>query len=582
MAAPLDGRSPLRPALGLIGAVALVLGATDIGLALAGPDGNVVQSVLFTAVGWVYLVAGTVAWSRRPSNRLGLVMVVGGFAVLVPNLANGHDPVLVAVGTVVATVPYALVVHLLHAFPSGRLPTAGSTAVVVAGYAVCLVLQAPLYLFTAGPAPHDLLVVADRPDLAGFGSAVQTVAGLAVLFATAVMLAGRLRRATPMQRRVLAPLYAYGILVVPLIPLLATVIGPLTGLPPATVTTLQLAGLAGIPVAFARGVLIGGFARTGEIEELGAWLGTSGGTRPELAAALARTLGDDSLRLTFWVPERGEYVDASGRRVELPPAGSGRAAVEVELAGRRVGAIVYDSSLIADPRDVRIAGRVVAIAVDRERLTAELRASKEALTDSRARIVEAGDRERRRIARNLHDGLQVRLVLLAMEAQLVAKDAEATATRQAATALRIGIDEAAAELRALVHAVMPAALVERGLSAATEDLVDRVPVPTRLELGVTDGSLSPAVESTAYFVLAEALANALKHSGATEIAVRVALVDARVHVEVCDDGAGGASPRDGTGLRGLADRVDTLGGRLRIDSPPGSGTRIIAELPCAS
>jgi signal transduction histidine kinase len=210
---------------------------------------------------------------------------------------------------------------------------------------------------------------------------------------------------------------------------------------------------------------------------------------------------------------------------------------------------------------------------------AELLASQDALKESRSRIVEAGDRERRRVARDLHDGLQVRLVLLAMEAQLVANDADAT-TRQAATALRIGIDEAAAELRALVHAVMPAALIERGLSAATEDLVDRVPVPTSLELGLTDGSLSPAVESTAYFVIAEALANALKHSGAEDLAVRLELVDGRLLVEVRDDGAGGACPEAGRGLRGLADRVDTLGGRLRIDSPVGAGTRIVVELPC--
>jgi signal transduction histidine kinase len=545
---------------------------------VAGAGGVQWPPVLLTGVGWIYTAAGMVAWSRRPSNRLGLVMVAGGYAVLVSNLAQTQDAVLFALGTAVTTVPLAVVVHLLHAFPSGRLPTAASTVVVVVGYLVCTVLQAPLYLFAPGR-----LGVAQRPDLAQAGATAQTVVGSAVLLATAVMLAGRLRRATPARRRVLVPLYGYGILAVPLIPLLANLRDRLPGLTAETVDILQLAVLAGIPVAFAFAVLRGGFARTGQIEELGAWLGAAGAGdgRRALAGALARALGDDSLRLTFWVPERDAYVDASGRRMEPAAPGSGRAAVEVELAGRRVGAIEYDPSLIADPEDVRTAGRVVAIAVDRERLTAELLTSKRALKDSRARIVEAGDRERRRIARNLHDGLQVRLVLLAMEAQLVAKKADASpTTRDAATELRVGIDQAAAELRALVHAVMPAGLIERGLSAATEDLVDRVPIPTALRLEITDGSLPPVVESTAYFVIAEAITNALKHARASRLTVRLAMSGRTLRVEVGDDGAGGATLAGGTGLRGLADRVDTLGGRLRIDSATGSGTRITAELPC--
>ena len=577
----LDGRSPLRPALIMIGVVMLVLGAADVGLAFAGPAALVLSSLLYTLVGEVYVGSGLVAWSRRPSNRLGPIMVAGGFVIIVGDLVNTQDAVLIAAGTVVATVPIAVVVHLAHAFPSGRIASVGSRWVVIAGYGVCLVLQVPLYLFTAAPEPYHLLGVADRPDLAEAAATVQTIAGSAVLMATTVILLGRWRRATPSQRRVLAPLYAYAILAVPLIPLLPNVVQPLLGLSDDTTNGLQLVVLAGIPVAFAFAVLRGGFARTGQIEELAAWLGTSDDARPELTTALARTVGDDSLSLMFWVPEYDEYVDAAGRRVQLPPAGTGRAAVEVELGGRRIGAIGYDATLIADPDEVRAAGRVVAIALDRERLTAELLASRDALKDSRARIVEAGDRERSRIAQNLHDGLQVRLVLLAMDAQLIADDLDATATTQrAAKELRTRIDEAAAQLRATVHAVMPAELAGAGLSAATEDLVDRVPVPTRLELAISGTSLPPAIESTAYFLVAEALANALKHSGAREISVRVVTVDGQLHVEVDDDGMGGASPLRGTGLHGLADRVDTVGGRLRIDSPPGCGTRIVAELPC--
>jgi signal transduction histidine kinase len=157
--------------------------------------------------------------------------------------------------------------------------------------------------------------------------------------------------------------------------------------------------------------------------------------------------------------------------------------------------------------------------------------------------------------------MQGRLVLLALEAQRIAGDPTASEpVTEAATSLRAGIDDAAGELRRLVHAVMPASLIERGLSAATEDLVDHVPVPTRLELGVEDGTLSPAVESTAYFVVAEALTNAVKHSHAHELAVRLALADGNLLIEIDDDGVGGAQPGHGVGLRSLADRVDVASG----------------------
>jgi signal transduction histidine kinase len=540
----------LRLALAVVGAVALTLGAIEIAVFAEDPGGPVWALV---AIGWVYVAAGLVAWSRRPSNRIGALLVGGGFAWPAASLGNTSSK--------------------------------ASRTIVGVGWFVALVLQAPLYLFTVQPPPHDLLTLADRPDLAAAGTTVQQWAGAAVMVATTVVLAGRLRRADSVRQRVLAPLFSYGILAVLFIPISSTVLTPLLGLAPATRAILQLIVLAGVPVAFALGMLRGGFARTGELEELGAWLGTTGAHRADLAAALARTLGDGSLRLVFWGGDR--YLDAQGAPAPLPAAGSGQATVEIELAGRRVGAIVYDATLIADEELVRTAGRVVALAVDHERLTAQLRASEDELRLSRFRIVEAGDRERRRIARNLHDGLQVRLVLLAMDAQQVAKDPAApAATQLAATTLRTGIDDAAAELRALVHAVMPAPLIERGLSAATEDLVDRVTMPTRLQLDVVDGVLPPAVESTAYFVVAEGLANALKYADAGELTVRLSHAGGWLVVEVRDDGVGGAvvggGPGGGSGLRGLADRVDTLGGRVRVVSPPGRGTRLVAELPCGS
>ncbi len=227
-------------------------------------------------------------------------------------------------------------------------------------------------------------MVSDLPGVSDAGASVQRVAGAAVVEVTAVILAQRLRRADPARRHVLVPLFAYGIVAVLFIPV-STLIQPLLGFSSGTLTVLQLIVIGGVPIAFALGVLRGGFARTGEVEELGTWLGVSGGARPTLNEALAQTLGDPTLQLAFWASDRNAYVDSAGRSVDLPSPGSDRAVAEVDLEGRPVGAIIYDATLIDDPELVRAAGRVVAIAVDRERLTAQLLASEAALRESRER-----------------------------------------------------------------------------------------------------------------------------------------------------------------------------------------------------
>lgn len=558
----------------------LGLGAIELALVLPTSGQIWWVYVLFMIVFWVYVGAGTLAWHRRPSNNMGRLIVIGGLAVFAGSLANTGIGALMAVGTVCATIVLAVTIHLLHAFPSGRVHGRLSRATVIAAYVTALVLQAPLYLFDSTAPP--ILVIADRPDLVLIGGWVQRAAGIVIVASTMIILGWRLAHVDASRRRVLAPLFAYGMLAVLVLPLRSSVLEPLFGLSPLAGATLQFIIFAGIPIAFTLGVLRGGFARTGELQELSSWLGETDTARPALAQAVARALGDNSIEIVFWVPERSVWVDATGALAEVPDRPGERSAVEVLLAGQRVGAIVYDAGLIADPELVRTAGRVIAIAVERERLLAELLASQAALLSSRARLVAAADRERRRIARDLHDGLQVQLVLLAIEAQQIAAEAGSPAdTAQRATTLRKGIDAAAGELRRLVHDVMPATLIQRGLSAATEDLVDRMPVPTKLHLRLSDGALPETIESTAYFLIAEGLVNALKHSKARSLAVLLERDGNRLLVEVHDDGIGGASFDAGRGLRGLADRVDVAGGRLRLHSEPGHGTRLTAELPCA-
>jgi len=196
------------------------------------------------------------------------------------------------------------------------------------------------------------------------------------------------------------------------------------------------------------------------------------------------------------------------------------------------------------------------------------------------RLAQAADRERRRIAQDLHDGLQTRLVLLAVEADRVCGELDrATAIRDQVAGLRRGLEQAIAELRAFVDGVMPAALTERGLCAAVQELTDRMPIPVQLSLDPWTGRLPPAVESTGYFVISEAVTNAVKHSGAGELGVSVGLADDRLRIEVRDDGIGGARTDGPGGIRGIGDRVGALGGRLLVHSPPGGGTRVIAEVP---
>jgi len=568
----------LRRALVIIALLSALLMITVIGLLpLDGPAGLLL--VVLPIIFGIYVVAGLIAWLRRPSNRMGFLIVVAGLMVFIGGIANTEVPVLLAIGAVGATLALPATVHLLLAFPTGRLSDRRSRVLVTALYATSLVLQAPEYLLDPDGS-YPPFAIADVPAVSAAIGTVQTVVATVMMTMVAFVLWERLRRADAGHRRVLIPLFSYGIFTVVFLPLIAIALDRVFHVDPTVRGMLQFAVVAGIPIAFTLGLLRGGFARTGELEELGTWLGAAGISRQPLVDALARTLGDPSLRLYFWAEDRGELLDAEGRTASESRTDPRRGWQEIALEERAIGAIEYDAALLTDRELVHTAGRIIAIAVERERLTADLRASRRALMRSRERIVEAADRERRSIARDLHDGLQVQLVLLALEAQQIAS-APAQTVAERATRLRIDLDSAAAEVRTLVRDLVPAALVERGLSAAAEDLTDRMPISTVFESDVSDGGLSDLVETTTYFVLAEALANVVKHARASSVRVRLALEEGRLRLSVEDDGAGGASMDAGTGLRGLADRVEAIGGTISISSPPGAGTRVWTEVPCA-
>jgi PAS domain S-box-containing protein len=216
-----------------------------------------------------------------------------------------------------------------------------------------------------------------------------------------------------------------------------------------------------------------------------------------------------------------------------------------------------------------------------QRLNEALRERIEELRASRARIVEAGDEARKRLERNLHDGAQQRLVTLALDLRLARARLDVDPAAAGALLDRVGEEllEALAELRELARGIHPAVLTERGLTPALQALTGRAPLRVELDAAV-ESRLPDAVEAAAYYVVAEALTNVVKYANATCVRVRVARERAGAVIEVADDGVGGAEPGPGSGLRGLADRVEALHGSLAVESPPGLGTRVRAEIPC--
>jgi signal transduction histidine kinase len=260
--------------------------------------------------------------------------------------------------------------------------------------------------------------------------------------------------------------------------------------------------------------------------------------------------------------------------------GPGQAVTVLEHDGQRLAVLVHDRALLDERELLDAVGAAAGLALENARLQAELRAQLAEVRASRARLVAAGDAERRRLERDLHDGAQQRLLGIRLALQLARgqlADGGESAGQLLAEADAEVVD-ALAELRALARGIHPAILTDEGLAPALAGLARRTPVP--VQVSVCGERLPAAVEATAYFVAAEALANIVKHAGASCASLAVARSNGRLAVQVTDDGHGGADAA-GAGLAGLRDRVEALDGRLQVDSPPGQGTRITAEIPCA-
>jgi signal transduction histidine kinase len=294
--------------------------------------------------------------------------------------------------------------------------------------------------------------------------------------------------------------------------------------------------------------------------------------------SLAEGLGDESLTIAYWLPEREIFVDDEGHEVDISAApAQGRVWTPVEHDGKLIAAIVHRPDL-ADSDIVRTAGTAAVLQLENERLRADLRARLDELHASRAWIVEVSDAERRRLERDLHDGAQQQLVALALQLRMARNKATDEESAKLIDGALEQLEQALSELRELARGIHPAILSERGLEAAVGALAERQPLPTEIEYAVAR-KLEPTVEATAYFVVAEGLANIAKYAGADLASVRVREQDGVLEIEVADDGCGGADADKGTGLRGLEERLHALDGSLAVESEAGKGTRLLARIP---
>jgi signal transduction histidine kinase len=570
---------PLNPALSTV--LAVLGAATAVEWALIFDQHPAYGWLIwgFSLLGWFVAAVGVLLWHRLPGNRTGLLLVLVGATILASNLGNIDNRWLLLVGTLMAEAPIAALLHLVMAFPSGRLNGRVSRTLVQAAYASSVLWQIPIWLFDGGASAFGWSAITRDPNLVRRFDDVQSLISSTVLVVSTVLIVRRWRTTLPAtERRALGMVYGYGVFAVASFPITARLVRPMLHWSVYTLFGIQELIISGVPLVFASAMALGALARTLEVGELATWLGGHQAERPSARDALATALGDPTLQLLHEFDGGATVVDADGHPAPRPISNGQRAVVPVELASGRA-LIVHDAWRVA-PELAKEAGRVAALAIDHERLTAELLATQAEVRASRLRIVEQGEQERRTLARDLHDGIQGRLVVIALSAgRLVSTIGGPEAAL--AVQMRDELDAVITELRRLVHGVLPPVLVEQGLFAALEELAGRTPIPLTVGLEGLDTALSWPVASAVYFIAAEGLTNVLKHAEASQVRLELTVNVNVLRLDIIDDGRGGATLA-GRGLRGMADRVATLDGVLRLNSAPGHGTRLEVRLPCVS
>ena len=577
-----------RPVVWAVVTAGVVLALVAEGLRLRA--GWPLSWVLVDVVpGLAFLGCGLVAVLRRPDTVMGPLMIATGFAWYAGTVAASMNPLVDRIGNAFQGYYDGLLSWLVLAYPTGRLAGRAARLTIATIFATLFARTIFRFATFAVNTDYDLSIPAEverwiaNQSLRQTGEASFQILLVGLIGIVLVLLLRRLWTESALARRIAWPMVLAGV-----------ALGVGVG---AKALTLRLASNpaerfeawaigdvltaatgSAVAVAFVIGLVRGRLARQ-SVADLVLDLDRSG-ERPALRQVVARALRDPSLELLY--PDVGGYIDAEGTPRELADAVLGdRAITRIESGGTVVAVLVHDPAIADQPELMRSVIAAVRLAIENERLAAEVRAQLAEVRASRARIVAAGDEQRKRVERDLHDGAQQRLVTLALRLQ-VARAAAQPADPELAEALDAAardLDAAIVELRELARGLHPSILASDGLQSAVEALAERTPLEVAVD--VVDRRFHETVESTTYFVVAEALTNVVRHSGAHRAAVTVGLDSGLLITEVSDDGAGGAALSEGSGLRGLEDRVAAAGGSLTVSSPPGGGTTIRAEIPCA-
>jgi len=548
----------------------------------------------------VPIAVGLYAWHRQPYSRFGRMLVAVGAGWSVTALAGSNDAVLYSTGRVAAWAVEVAFLYTVLAFPSGRLTGRVDRALVAVAALLIIVSYLPTALLanrypTPSPwtecraaCPDNAFQIVDaEPRFVVHGlPAARELMTMLLFLGVATVLARRVRTATHLTRITLTP-----VLIVATVRLVvyAAAIAVRRATPDAPAVDVLAWTLALLIPVMAIGFLVGlvrwRMFAAGALERLAKGLHDHPDAR-RVRSVLAQALGDPSLRLAYWRGKAGGgWVDPDGQRVELPAPSQRRSVTGIyDADGRRLAAIVHDDALRAHPDLVDAAATFAIMALENERLGAQVESSLREVRDSRARIQATADEERRRIERDLHDGAQQRLVGLRLKLELAEELMPSDLERGRKLLHEIGDEtvEALEEVRSLAHGVYPALLARQGLAEALREATLRSPLPARLEAEGIRRRYPQLVETAFYFCALEAMQNATKHAfGATEVLVALS-DDGILRFEVRDDG-GGFDPAitSGAGLSNMRDRLAAVGGELTVLSAVGHGTRVIGTARAA-
>lgn len=571
------------------GAATVVTALVLAGVAASVPSNLAAASpairVATLGVGVLFVVTGVVGIGLHTGSPVGSLLVLSGYLFLVGRLQGADPPPVWLVANLANSAWQIVVFYIVYTFPGPRLPSRGARLIVLTSAVYTLannlfvLVTAPTRPAPGLPAANPFHVELDPTTLGSVRAGLLYGGGVFIVVAMGWLLR-RWIAASPPLRRALTPVYlaALALSTVALaLRFLLGIVAPSTE-PTKTISVGLLVAFSLVPVAFLTGLLRARMARSA-VADLVLELGTMP-SPDRLRAALVKALGDPRVRVLSWSAGHASYVDHDGRQAALPELGDGLAATLVDGGQTAPTAIVHDDSLLDDPGLLSAVATAVRLTLDNERLEAQARGQLDEVRASRKRIAAAADEARGRIERDIHDGAQQQLVAVAMALQGARDELDEDSTlRHELDQVGVQLAAALADLRELARGVHPAVLTQRGLPSALASLARRSTVPVQLELELAPGRLPAPIEQTSYFIASEALANAERHARASEIVLRAAQDATHLVLTVVDDGVGGATAGGGSGITGMADRADIVGGTMRVHSPAGGPTEVIAVLP---